>query len=214
MKCNIFTTKQSESLLIKKLLPENLLCNECVRVRFGETESDAHSRAVTLMMTRHQEPVVLIRDAHTVEPDQIAQRLSSLASSMNQFCDPAAYRLLMPAPGLDVIFFAEKSLLRRHVGNKLTTEKFIRGQYIPGQILRELLGEAYPLKFIESLTDEDIQTLRKTDFVRELETAVNDLLALSAERDRLEEEAFQREEAEIEKALAAHQSRTAERQAA
>ena len=214
MKCNIVTTKRSDALFIKKLLSENLRCSECVRALFGETESDAHSRAVSIMVSRHQEPVVLIRDAHTVEPDQISQRLGSLASSMNQFCDPAAYRLLMPAPALDVIFFAEKSLLRRRVGNKLTNEKFICGQYIPGPILKELLGDDYPLKFIESLTDADIETLRQTEFVRELDTAVHELLALSDARDRAEEEALRREDEEIQRALAEAQSRKAQRQAA
>ena len=180
MNCYIIVEGTIDKVVLESVLLPSFIRENRLEILDGGGLSGADSLARTLLVTR-QEPVVLLVDADSNQARAIAEKRVILQESLGETAPAANYRVLLAEPALEAIFFQDENLLRKYIPT-LTTENFIRGQYTPNRILKELLGDDYPMRFLERITEEDLQTWRRAGIIQELEAAVTKLYGAKSAR--------------------------------
>lgn len=177
MKCYIVTESESGVTVLKTLLATGLMYNDQVVLTYGEGWSGADALARSILVVRRQ-PVILLVDADSNDETRIAERKRFLAWSLGQFAPPEMFRIIVAVPELEALYFENKEVLTNLVGKDVTDEQFIRGKYVPRQVLQELFGSEanYRDKLQERLSHVDLGVLQSSSIVREVETALNELL--------------------------------------
>lgn len=170
MTYHIVTEGPGEVALIRELLkPEFDPEQQPIRIVSGGGWSGADSLARTILAVRN-EPVVLIVDSDTNDPAQIQERRQFLEASLGQVGPRLLWRILLVVPEIEAILFQDKQTLEELVGKVVSDEQFLRGQYEPRKILKELTADPSRSKefLAKRLPQTDLSALRKLPLVREL----------------------------------------------
>lgn len=114
--------------------------------------------------------VVLVVDADTIDPQGIEERKQFLRHSLAEIASAARKLVVVMVPALEVVLFADRSLLETLVGREVSEVDFVRGQYEPVKVLQSLLGnEPWSHAFARRLPYLDLDAVRSLAPLRELQ---------------------------------------------
>lgn len=146
--------------------------------------STLYSLARTLLLERDR-PVAVVVDANTPNPEGIARErrgaeelLRDVAGGLRPF------KVVLAVPEIEAVFFERPEVLRRRFDGAVTDHLLELGQYSARAALRKLAadgdGEKLRWEILNSLTDDEVAALRRTDLIRE----VLEFMGLARRRSR------------------------------
>jgi len=177
MGCFIVVEGKADSELLERVLRAEVE-GGVVRVTDGGGKSGAASLARTLVGSRH-DPVVLVIDADTTEQSAVAEQRAHHEARLRLAGANGRARVVMAEPVLEVCVFQAASVLPDLLGVTPTEAQSIRAQYVPCEVLTELVPSSDPTKplrrIVAELRPKHVQELRQTPLIQEILQAIADL---------------------------------------
>ncbi len=168
MKTYLVTESNDAMFLLKQLLPTDLLH----RIKFvPRTDYDwAQSTAITLV-TSKLEPVVLVLDADSIDPDTIGERLVVNESHL-RYSAIARFKVLLAVPEIEILLFQDRAILEEVLDCEISAVDWARAEFIPRSILQKLLTNGpQPMTLaalLDQLTPAMIAKLRHHPLLQEI----------------------------------------------
>lgn len=176
MTCHIVTEGHTDALLLTELLkPEFDTDHNGIHIIEAGGRSGADSFARSVLATR-DEPVALVVDADTVDPEGVVERRSFLEHSLGQVALHDRWKVFLVVPCLEALLFKDKAVLEGIVATQVSPEDLIRGEYDPKTVLQNLL-KGKPLNIIleQRLSQHDLSTIRDLPLIRELKAFLHEV---------------------------------------
>ncbi len=143
-----------------------------IQIQAAQSNGGA-SRLARDILFRRRGPVVVVRDAHTLSPDLVAEQEGWVQLLLEQFASPNEWRVLSIMPEIAVLLFRDEHLLRSVVPVNPSFEQLIRGRYEPNRVLAELFAQAgeqpFPEVLVQRLEQLDASSLWVAPELRPLE---------------------------------------------
>jgi len=162
MKCNIVTEGETDVAVLRALLqPVVDWDRDPVRLIAAGNWSRVESLARSIATVR-SEPVVIVADADTANPDTIAQRRGFLEWSLSQAGPRESWEIFLFEPCMEELLFRDEQVVETITGQALTPEDRIRAEYDPKGVVTRLLGGRDYLTALETaLAQADLSKLRQ-----------------------------------------------------
>lgn len=161
----VVTEQEIHTEILMRLLPEHLVS----ATAFITDEYPAMATASTLLVAKRR-PVALVADANTHKEIVMQERLDLLNWNMRSV-PGVPFKVLLPLPEVEVVFFQEKRLLERLLGERLSDREWRIARRSPRAFLAEVLGEPpITLAFLARLSEEEVQVLRQHPLIHDLST--------------------------------------------
>jgi hypothetical protein len=179
MKTHLLVESNQSAILLAKLLnPEQIA--GLIEIRAAAPSSSLYSAARTFLAVR-AEPVVLLLDADSTDPDAVTRRRLTAEEVVGDVAASAPFRVLVAVPSLEALLFLHRDPVVRAFGAAAADQHILEmGRLNPHEALKRLGPAGQPgttsLNLVRALNDEDIEELRSTtpildilDFLRELQ---------------------------------------------
>lgn len=180
MKVYIFVEGTDEAELLRRLIPTEL-ANSVVVVSAASSAS-IPSLARSVLATRRQ-PVVVVLDSESLSSDLIRDRRQSLKELIQAAAPSVPAKVVVAVPQFEALFFHAPHLLPKLLGYSLAPEVVARARYEPAAVLEELLppnsGIPVVVQLVNAMTPQDMETLKSTPFIRELNEILHGILKSS-----------------------------------
>lgn len=170
MMVSVVTAGTRAPALLRRLLrPEFEQANGNIRLMARSSESGADALARSVLIDEHN-PVALVLDADTVNPQRVAESYDYFAQSLGEVAHRKLWGIFLAVPELLSLLFADRAILESLVGGPVTEVQLVRGRYEPKVVLAELLKERgiSDEEFDRRLAQADLTPLRQLAPVREL----------------------------------------------
>jgi hypothetical protein len=159
-----------EQAMMKRLVRDHpVLRRRDIQIRDGG--GGASSAARTILSVRH-EPVALILDAKTIDPDSIAEERGYVEWHLGTAGLREEWEYVMVAPEATVLLFQDQLVLRSLLPKPLSFEQRIVARYEPRRILNEVFtqaGKPFPKALIQRLSKTNLAPLWKLPVLQPLE---------------------------------------------
>lgn len=154
----VVTESPEDAELLERVLRHGATEAEFFVVPAGG-KANASSLARSLLAGR-SDPVVLVVDADTRDPDMVAQQRTDLEAALGLVAPPDSYRLIVMVPALEAL------LLRDDVWDATGRAPLSEldqqlARYAPREVLDRVLGGASRAELIRSLPDECLDLLAR-----------------------------------------------------
>ncbi len=127
---------------------------------------------------------MLVLNANSSDAQNIRTQEEFLEDAMGQVAARSRWRILLAVPSIEALLFSDRNIVEALVGHPLTEEQFIRGQYVPRQILMQAMQVSSPDAFTQALESQlahlDFSALRQHPFACQLKTFVGEMLQKAA----------------------------------
>jgi hypothetical protein len=136
------------------------------------------SRARTIL-TVLREPVAVVVDADTVEPEAVAEQRDLLEMQLGQAAPPSEWKIVIVAPTLQALLFQKERVRRALLQREPSAEQLQRAPSRPKQVLGELLGEQDFLQVLrQRMKQVDLFPLWETEELRPVEAFLCEKVAV------------------------------------
>jgi hypothetical protein len=138
---------------------------------FARERSNLTSVARTILSTSH-EPVALIMDTKTIDPDAIAEQRGFAEWHVGAAGLREDWEIIHCVPEVVVLLFQDEGVLRSLLPVPLSFEQRIVARYEPKRILSEVFtqaGKPYPKALIQRLSRTRLSALWKLPVLQPLE---------------------------------------------
>jgi hypothetical protein len=171
MKTHVLVESNRSALLLAKLLRAEQEAG-LIGIRADRPSSSLYSGARTLLAVRG-EPVVLVVDADSTDPEVVARRQVTVEEVVGEVTSSASLRVLVAVPALEALLFLRPDPVIRAFGEAASDEHMLElGRLIPREALKRLDPGGHEatasLNLVNALDDEDIAELRSRPPIREL----------------------------------------------
>jgi len=175
--CYIVVEGRADADLLERVLRDEV-ASGVARITDGGGKSGAASLARTLVATR-RDPVILVIDADTTEEATVSEQRAHHEARLRMSGANGRARVVMAEPVLEVCLFQAPSVLPDVLGVAPTEAQGIRAQYVPREVLAELVpspDRTRPLRPLATqLRPEHVLELRQTPIIQEILQAIADL---------------------------------------
>ncbi len=163
MICHVVTEGKSDVTLLTELLGTE--ASEIIEAG-GWSGADAYARSI---LAARKEPVALVIDAGTSDPNRVMERRQFMENSLGQVGPHDLWRVYLVVPEIEALLFTDRDLLEGLVEQAISEEDYIRGRYEPKKVLEKLLnGKPRQKVFEDRLPKLDLSSLYQLPLVREL----------------------------------------------
>jgi hypothetical protein len=143
-----------------------------IEIRAAAPSSSLYSAARTLLAVR-DEPVALLLDADSTDPEAVARRRSSAEEVVGDVASAAPLRVLVAVPALEALLFLGPDPVERAFGAVAGDERLLElGRMNPREALKRLDPAGHwwtaSLNLVRALNDGDIADLRSAPPIHEL----------------------------------------------
>jgi len=143
-----------------------------IEIRAAGPSSSLYSAARTLLAVRG-EPVALLLDADSTDPEAVARRRLTAEEVVGDVANSAPLRVLVAVPALEALLFLRPDPVARAFGTTASDEHTLElGRMNPREALKRLDPGGHwwtaSLKLVRTLSEEDIAELRSTPPIHEL----------------------------------------------
>jgi hypothetical protein len=132
-----------------------------IRIRAVRGNAGASGEAREILFWQRV-PVAVVRDAHTLSPELMAEQEGWAYLLLERVEPPSEWRILSIAPEIAVLLFRDEQLLRSLLPVSPSFEQLIRGRYEPNRVLAELFaqaGQPFPEALVSRLDQADLSSL-------------------------------------------------------
>lgn len=160
----VVTEQDAHGDILRRLLPEDMVTT----LAFVTHSYPAMSGVGTMLAVRRR-PVALVADAHTTNELVMLEQLDLINYYLRRASRGYPFKVLMPMPELEVVFFQDRAVLERLIGERLTDREWRIARCSPRALLADVLGEP-PITAarLNRLRDADIAILQQHPIIREL----------------------------------------------
>ena len=158
------------------VITEGDLDKELTRSLFGDTRDTSYIAAggwsgvdslARSWLTDPNSRVVIVVDADSINPADVAERRRFLDRSLGQIADSSRWRVLVVAPEIEGLLFHDKSILESLVQRRIDDTEFSLGQSAPRSTLERISG--VPMRQLFSrLSAVDLEPLRKQPEIQDI----------------------------------------------
>ncbi len=171
MKTHVLVESNQSAIILIKLLRAELDAG-VIEIRAAGPLSSLYSAARTLLAVRG-EPVVLLLDAESADPDAIARRRRGAEEVVEAVAFSAPVCVLVAVPALEALLFLRPDPVARAFSAAGSDEHMLElGRMNPREALKRLDGAGHwwtaSLNLVSALGDEDIAELRDVPPIHEL----------------------------------------------
>lgn len=131
------------------------------------------------------ESVVVVADADSTSPEQIAERREMMRYLLLQAGSEDRFRIVLAVPEIEIVFFNDVTALQNWLGCTVTERQLAQSEFVPKRTLEELLehaagngtfpGNGLTLDLVDHLPEDMIAAIRRHGVVRELEESIKAL---------------------------------------
>jgi hypothetical protein len=178
MKTHVLVESNQSAFLLAKLLNSEQEAG-LIEIRAAAPSSSLYSAARTLLAVRG-EPVALLLDADSTDPEAVARRRLTAEEVVGDVASSAPLRVLVAVPALEALLFQHPDPVARTFGAAAADQHMLDlGRLNPREALKRLDPAGHwwtaSLNLVRSLDDKDIAELRSTPQIHELLQFLNDL---------------------------------------
>jgi hypothetical protein len=171
MKTHVLAESNHCAIVLAKLLNSEKVAG-LIEIRAAAPSSYLYSAARTLLAVRG-EPVVLLLDADSTDPDAVARLQLTAEELLGDVSASAPFRVLIAVPALEALLFLRRDPVVRAFGVSAADERILEiGRLIPREALKRLDPGGLPwnasLNLVHALSDEDIAALRSASPIHEI----------------------------------------------
>ena len=127
---------------------------------------------------------MLVLNANSSDAQNIRVQEEFLEEALGQVASRSRWRILLAVPSMEALLFSDRNIVEALIGHSLTEEQFIRGQYVPRQILMQAMQVSSPDAFTKTLENRlaqlDFSALRQHPFACQLKTFAGEMLQKAA----------------------------------
>lgn len=144
------------------------------RIQFYEAGgfSAVNSLARSLLVKGSQKLAVVV-DADSRDPNVIEDRKRFLAKSLRDIAPRSQVKVVVIAPEIEALFFEHRDILDKLLGKRLDDTEFVSGYVEPKKVLQRHLSGAQLEFRLDTLEDEDLESLRSDPEISSLRAFLN-----------------------------------------
>ncbi len=178
MKAYIVTEGQSDSEILKRLLPPEITSH--VEFLIGGGRYSIQSFARTLLVVK-QLPVAIVIDADTEDTPSIEEQRHNLYDLLDQVSPGIPFDVFFAVPEIESVFFQNRELLEEILDHPFTDVEWEMGKRHPKEILQTILGTSSTPVYdiLGHLSNEAVAVLRSHPLIRQIEGFLNSIAILS-----------------------------------
>jgi hypothetical protein len=160
----IVTEGKTDSLLLERVLTgfDNL------KIKTGSGYSSALSLASSILIY-HKQPVLLLLDADSNEPTEVADRYEFVRTYLKRSIPGAVFKVILFEPELEKIFFEDATVTEHLIGRPLAATELQSAQLHPKRFLQEAKVGNGP-ELIAKLQSDDIERLNQLGVFKEIKS--------------------------------------------
>lgn len=145
----IVTESNDAALLLKQLIPERV--SSTIKFIPRTDYNWAQSTASTIVTTK-QSPLVVVLDAHSVDPEMINDRRVS-NEELLRFSAIAPFKVILAVPEIEILLFQDREVVEELFDQEISEVDWARAEFIPRTILQKLLTANSHPATLEGLLD-------------------------------------------------------------
>ena len=179
MKCHVIVEGAADGEMFTRLFADFPL-SERPRVVVAGGKSRCVSVARSILAIK-REPVVVVVDADSSDPDTLAEQRAYLEFEMRAVSTPAAWKVFLMQPELESLLFSVSHAIERYFEVQLTPEQKVRAEYSPKTVLAGLDKQPWSvIELVQSLTEEELKQIRDRDEISEIRAFISSAAGTSS----------------------------------
>ncbi len=161
-KVYLITEGRSDEEILKNLLPKDVVNKAMFVVGSGRYSAQSLARSVLAV---RREPVALVLDADTTEPEAIREQQDFLREALGQAAAGTSFEIFLAAPELEVLFLESPDFLANLASHSVSSIEMELAKSSPKKFLHLISGEPdrtrLMKKLIENIDARSLSLMRR-----------------------------------------------------